>query len=413
MWGVLALVGLTVPATAHGASVQVVAHRDIGVDLTVARAGRTYLVSRSVSSVRSRSAAPGRAFGPWRTLMRAGDGERAVAAGIAANGSSVTVLESRRRLRVLSFGAQGPVRRTVRGADFAASAVASSGAAVVVWFHHRADRRWRLEAATREPGGARFGAAEPLSPFVRRPCCTSVSAAMGDRGDAVVTWSSSSRPSVWATVRRPGQGFGRTRQLAGAAAGAPRAVVGADGTAVLAYSVQRVPRRPEDGLALHRALPGGAFGPAVRVNPGGGVTSADVAVTPTGAVSVAWVDAVHGARVHLSEATPGQPFAQTALLGTNVRPNAVALAADDDGRAVVAWSQRAPARRSYREQAMGAMRLAGGAPFEAPVSLGAPWRAVEPRMARLVPGGALVVWKGSRYGPPAARRTTLAVTRLP
>jgi hypothetical protein len=413
VWGVLALVGVSVPATAHGASVQVVAHRDIGVDLTVARGGRAYLVSRSDSSVRSRSAAPGRAFGPWRTLMRAGDAERAVSAGIAANGSSVMVLEGGRRLRVLSFGAQAPVSRTVRHADFAASALASSGAAVVVWFHHRADRRWRLEAATREPGGTRFGAAESLSPFVRRPCCTTVSAAMGDRGDAVVTWSSTSRPSVWATVRRPGQGFGRTRQLAEAAAEAPRAVVGANGTAVLFYSVQHVPRRPEDGLALHRAAPSGAFDAAELVNPGGGITTADAAVTPTGAVSVAWVDEVHGARAHLSEGTAGRPLVPTALVGANVRPNGLALAADADGRVVVAWSERAPSRRAYREQAMGAMRPARDAPFGPAVALGAPSRAVEAGLARLVPGGALVLWKGSRYGPPAARRTTLAVTRLP
>ena len=53
-------------------------------------------------------------------------------------------------------GSAGAVALSAPGAraDFAASAVAPSGAAVVVWFRHRGARRWRLEAATREPGRA-------------------------------------------------------------------------------------------------------------------------------------------------------------------------------------------------------------------------------------------------------------------
>ena len=179
------------------------------------------------------------------------------------------------------------------------------------------------------------------------------------------------------------------------------------------YSTQHVPLRAGDGLQLHRAVRGGAFGPAEHVNPGGGVTIAEVAATAGGRVLVAWCDRVHGARVHLSEAAAGEPLAATAELGANVGAKRIALAADDAGRAVVAWSQRASAAPVYSERAVAALRAAPGTPFGRPVALGAPWRTAEPGVARLVPGGgALVAWNGARYGAPAQRRSALLVTRL-
>jgi hypothetical protein len=342
-------------------------------------------------------------------------------AGVAAGGSGVAFLQSRgRTVRVVAFGARGrvgtPVAVPSRGgdADFAASAVAGSGAAVVVWFRHRGDGRWRLEASIRDAGAAGFGRGEPLSGFIRRACCTSVTAAIGERGDAVVTWSSTARSSVWAALRRPGRGFRSAQRLTAAASDAPRAAVGAGGAAAVIYSTQHVPLRASDGLQLHRAASGGSFGSAEHVNPGGGVTIGDVAVAPDGDLTVAWLDRVHGARVHVSDAPATERLAASAELGTDVSPRALALATDDAGRAVVAWSQRTPSKGSYREQAQAATRPATTAPFGPPTALGHPWRAAEPQLAHLVPGGgALVLWKGSRYDGPTARRTALAVTRLP
>ena len=282
-----------------------------------------------------------------------------------------------------------------------------------MWFRHRGAGRWRLEAATRAPGARSFGAPEPVSAYVRRPCCTAVSVAIGERGDAVATWSSTVRPAVWAALRRPGERFGRARRLAADASDAPRAVVGAGGAAAVLYSTQHVPLRAGDGLQLHRASPAGAFGPAEHVNGGGGVTVADAAVTPAGRVLVAWCDRVHGPRVHVSEAAPRAPLAAGAELGADVRPKRLAVAADDAGRAVVAWSQPASAAAAHRERAVAALRPAGGAPFGTAVALGSPWRATEPTLARLVPGGgALVAWNAARYGGPARRRSALLVTRL-
>jgi hypothetical protein len=367
--------------------------------LAVDRSGRAFVVDTSASSARVRSAAPGGPLGPWRTVVRAGESERVMDAGVSAGGRGIAVVQRGRTVRLLTFAG-----RLVGGgeADFAASAVAPSGAAIVVWFRHRDDRRWRLEASIRDAGARRFGAPQPLSPFIRRACCTTVSTAIGQRGRAVVTWTSTSRPAVWAALRGPGRRFGRAQRLAGGAADAPKAVVG--GVAAVLYSTQHVPLRPSDGLQLRRAT-SGRFGPAEHVNPGGGVTIAEAVVTAFSHVAVAWVDKVHGDRVHLSEARPGGPLAATAELGNDVSPRALAIDADDDGRAIVAWSERASATR---EQITTATRSAGGAPFGPAAALGHAWPTAEPEQARLAPSGAVLLWKHD-----TARRTALAVARLP
>ena len=419
-------IGLMLVAAAPSGAAQVIAPRDVAAALAVGRDGRAFVVSPSarpdtgtLPAVRRRSASPGAAFGASRVLMRSSPADRAVDAGVAADGTGLIVVQSargaRRSVRAVAFGPRGRLGRpqalSAPGAraDFAASAVASSGAAVVVWFRHRG-ARWRLEAATREPGRTRFGPPQALSSFVRLPCCTSVSVAIGARGDAAATWSSTARPAVWAALRGAGQRFGAPRLLARDASDAPRVVVGDGGAVALTYSTQHVPLRAADGLQLHRAPSAGAFGPAEHVNPGGGVTIAGAAVTTAGRVLLAWRDQVHGARVHLSEAAPGQPLAAIGELGGDVSAKHVSVATDDDGRALVAWSQRVSARR---EQAVAALRSTTGAPFAAPVALGTAWPAAEAGPARLVArGGALVAWNGARFGRPAQRRSALLVTRL-
>ena len=262
--------------------------------------------------------------------------------------------------------------------------------------------RWRLEAATREPGGARFGAPRPISAFVRRPCCTSVSVAIGARGDAVATWTSTARPAVWAALRRAGRGF-RAAAAAGRATGSTRSrvVVGAGGAAALTYSTQHVPLRATDGLQLHRAPRGGPFGPAEHVNPGSGVTVAAAAVTDAGRVLIAWRD-----RCAARACTSPRPRRASRWPPRRARPDVtaerLAVAADDDGRAVVAWSQRR--RRRPREQAFAAMRPAQRR------AVRRPGRPRGGRGARPSPGSrgscraAARSWRGTRRAT-AARRS--------
>jgi hypothetical protein len=415
--GVLLSLGLVLPATAHAATAQVVATRNLGADIAAGDDGRVFLVTRAADA---RVAHPGEVFGPPRRLMPSSRTGRVVDAGVAADGRGVLIVQGEdrrsRRVGVVTFSVLGRVGRPVpvstdRGrADFAALDVARSGAAVVVWFRHRRDGRWRLESSIRDPGAAAFGAPVPISAFVRRACCTSVSVAIGERGDAVATWTSTARPAVWAAARRPGHAFRRPQRLAVASSGAPKAVVGASGAAAVTYMTQHVPLRASDGLQLHRMTPGGAFGVAEHV---GGATVGAAAVTPEGHVLVARVDRDDG-RVHVSEGEPAEPLVETGTLGTDVALRGLAVAADDEGHAVVAWSQRVSGAPAYREQALAAIRQAGDRALGPVVPLGRPWRTATPALAALVPGaGPIVLWSGSRYGGPAAGRTGLIVTRLP
>jgi hypothetical protein len=420
-----AALGAMVPsgATVHAAARPLVAPGAARADLAVSDDGRAFLVSTGGrGAVLVRSAAPGAGFGPPRTLMRRAPGVRGMRAGIAADGSGVIALQTghgtRREVRAAAFGARGrpghPVTISRGNAnDLAALDVAPSGAATVVWFRHGRRGRWRLEAAVREAGAARFGPPRALSAFVRRPCCTSVSVAIGERGDAAVTWTSTSRPFVWAALRSARHGFHRPQTLATDASDEPRAVVGAGGTAAVIYSVQHVPARPDDGLQLHRAARGAPFGRAERVDPGRGVTVGAASVTPAGRVLVAWTDAARAA-VHVSEAAPAGPLVDSGVLGANVTAGALSVAGRDDGRVVVAWPRLVATAPAVREQAMAATRPADGAPFGPAIPLGRPWREARPALVRLVPdGGALVAWTGARSGARAERRVALEVTRLP
>ena len=411
------LVALSVAsaAPAEAAPPQALGRADRGAGVAVGDGGRAYLVSAGGRLARLRSADPGARFGPPRVLVRAGGGDRPVDAGVAADGSGVIVVQrargARRSVRAARFRPGGRLATaatvsTGRGsADFAASAVADSGAAVIAWFRHRPDGRWRLEAVVRGPGRASFGAPEPLSPYVRRPCCTLVSVAAGERGDAVATWRSTSRSGAWATLRRPGGHFVRAQRIAEDPVGRParrrrcrrrRARVG----------IQRVPARPSDGPQLRRAQRDGTFGAAEPVDAGCEASGAEAAVGPAGSVLVACVSR-QDARVHLFEAPPGGPLRPAGALGAGVAPQIrPALAAGDAGGAVVAWSQPAPGG-ARRELALAAVRPARGAPLGPAVALGRPRRTAAPVVARLAPGGgALVLWH-------ADRGARLFVTRLP
>ena len=238
----------------------------------------------------------------------------------------------------------------------------------------------------RDPGAAAFGSPRAVSPLQRLPCCTAVAAAIGERGDAVLTWRSTLRPAAWAALRAAGERFRPPQRLAPESSDVPRAAIGADGTAAVIYSSQRVPLRPGDGLRLHRAPSGGPFGAAEIVNPGGGVTLGNVTVTRAGRTAVAWIEPT-AARVRLSEAGPRMPLGAGAVLGADAAPRAPVVAADDDGRTVVAWTARAPSRRSLDERVVAATRSALTAGFGAPVALGAPWPIAAPRVVRLSPGG--------------------------
>src|SRR4051812_50213807 len=91
-------------------------------------------------------------------------------------------------------------------------------------------------------------------------------------------------------------------------------------------------------------------------------------------------------------------------MGTNVASTGLAVAADDEGRAVIAWSQLVSGAPAYREQAVAAIRQAGELAFGSVVPLGRPWRAARPPPAPLGLGArANVVGGAARHGGPDGR----------
>ena len=137
------------------------------------------------------------------------------------------------------------------------------------------------------------------------------------------------------------------------------------------------------------------------------MTLGNVTVTRAGRTAVAWIEPT-AARVRLSEAGPRMPLGAGAVLGADAASRAPVVAADDDGRTVVAWTARAPSRRSLDERVVAATRVASTAGFGPPVALGAPWPVGAPRAVRLIPGGgALVLWTGT-----GRRRSAHTLTRL-
>ena len=137
------------------------------------------------------SAAPGAAFAPPRAVIAPDDADRLAEAGIAASGETVAVaLRMRgghRRVRatiVAPDGSRTPLRTisfNAHSARQAHLAVAPSGEAVAAWLQYDG-ARWRVGAALRPAGAARFDRPVALSGPVRAaPSSRSRSAAAATR----------------------------------------------------------------------------------------------------------------------------------------------------------------------------------------------------------------------------------------
>jgi hypothetical protein len=110
--------GLTLVAAAPAPAAQVIAPRDVSAALAVAGDGRAFVVSPSarpdsgtLGAVRRRSASPGAAFGASQRLMPSGAADRAVDAGVAADGSGLIVVQNRRSVRAVAFDPSGRLGR--------------------------------------------------------------------------------------------------------------------------------------------------------------------------------------------------------------------------------------------------------------------------------------------------------------
>jgi hypothetical protein len=283
----------------------------------------------------SLSTRSGDSFGPVRPVTVADPFERVWSAGLAADGSAVVLTVRKhapiQRVRATLVGPDGSRRgpMTLSGRAHAAVhpvlAVAPDGTAVAAWLWH-AKPSWLVVAAVRRPGQPRFDAPQILSPPTRpvrhlqpRPW---VHVAAGDGGRAVLTWQ-----------------------------------IGGD--AVL----------PEAPLHVRTAGTDGVFGPDQPLGGAGGLADVGLAVDPSGAVQVAYLDehfAGHEApsRLHVAQAVAGAPLSAPAVLSSGGKGTSsgsqVGATFSADGSATVVW-----ARPGDRYEAGGTleafMRPAGGA----------------------------------------------------
>ncbi|WP_028065395.1 hypothetical protein [Solirubrobacter soli] len=181
-------------------------------------------------------------------------------------------------------------------------AVSLSGRAIVA-YPARTRRGWRVEASTRARRDGRFGSPRVLS--ASGPDYPSVDVAIGQRGDALVTWH----------VEQEADGL----------------LTGSEGPVWASF-------KPA----------GGRWAPAQALGDGGEFSSLSSAVSPTGRMLVAWLPWYYGtrgteepSRLMIAERAPGGAFAGARELARST-PGAVedggpVTSVADDGRALVAW----------------------------------------------------------------------------
>jgi hypothetical protein len=262
---------------------------------------------RPVISISKRS---GDGFAPVAPLTVADPFEKAWNAELDASGNAVVLTVRRhkptQRIRatfVTAAGARsGP--RTISAPSHSSTgpqlAVAADGTAVAAWDWH--DRSgWRVQAAVRLPGRARFGAPQTLSPPAPGNARPWVHVAAGSGGRAALTW-----------------------QVGGSFA------------------------LPESQLHALTAGTDGAFGPDQALPGVSGLADVALAVDPSGAVQLAYLDEHYyghegSSSLHVAQGTAGAPLAAPAVLSSGGKGTSsgaqVATAFSADGSATVAWAK--------------------------------------------------------------------------
>jgi hypothetical protein len=178
--------------------------------------------------------------------------------------------------------------------------MAHGGRAVVAWdsqdVGEEANEAYRVYAAVRSAGSARFGAAQlldPGGPAIRSP--GRVALGLGRDGSAVVAWSSprgSFAGGISSAVRVASAGprgrFGLQRELAPSGA-VGEVAVGAGGAALVVWSQLAPEEEPVDVIAALRPGGASAFGAPEAVSPSERAHDPSVAFDPrTGHAVVAW-----------------------------------------------------------------------------------------------------------------------------
>jgi hypothetical protein len=283
-----------------------------------------------------------------------------------------------------------PLSRAGRGARSPVVAVDRAGNAVVAW-SQQTRRGWRLAAARRAAGSARFGRSRAIS---RSGACCLEKAVAVTGARWAIAWSERD------AIRFVTGGTAAARAFAVRARGESvwdddiDLAIGADGTVALGWRQQlrRVGRWRSMGAVI---IPGASAPIAHRLAPDVDETDPDgvfrpdagprVAVAAAGEALFAVPRAASGGRlgiVTVSFAAPAWP--QPEPLGADVGVD-VRLVTADDGRVAAIWSDWADPAAAIRV----AVRPPGGpfgAPFELAKDAGARWPGVGIHGDRLAAG---------------------------
>lgn len=256
----------------------------------------------------------GAGFGPLKPLTTADPFEKVWDSDLALNGDAVVLTVRKhlptQRIRATFVQAGGARSGPMTISDHAHSAsspqldVAADGTAVAAWQWHD-PAGWRVQAAIRRPGEARFDKPQTISPpapingrIQERPW---INVGAGDGGRAVVTW-----------------------QIGGS------------------YEL------PESSLHVLTAGADGVFGADQQLAGAGGLADVGLAISPAGDVQVAYLDEHFSGHegpssLHVSQGPAGGTLSAPAVLstggkGTSSGPQ-VAATFSQDGTATVAWAK--------------------------------------------------------------------------
>ena len=254
------------------------------------------------------------------------------------------------RVAIRSGGRFGPSRRVVKHRRIAPPSLAGNarGDLALAWFEDRGTDKDRVYVALRRAGHA-FGKPIRLATGPLR----GIAAAVGSRGDVLVTWVA--RGKVHARLRRHGHGFGRAETLRSDPAFAVglHPAITSSGRAYVAWSAQALFEGGDSGPAYYEVAtrPAGAarFRRAQRLDrlPAGRLGGPlDLALTGRGNAIAAWISD----RVRVAETgADGRFGAPRDLTAPGVVPDddvtrlgGVDAAATPAGARLVTWTAAGP-----------------------------------------------------------------------
>jgi hypothetical protein len=358
-------------------------------------------------------------FGPFAPITAADPFEKVWSAEMTPAGETVVLTirkhKPTQRIRatlVQPDGTRSAVRTISDHAHSSTSPtldVAPDGSAVAAWQWHDKSG-WRVQAAIRRPGQARFDKPQTISPPAptikgrqQRPW---INVAAGTGGRAVVTWQIGgdyTLPESSLHVLTAGADgvFGSDQELAGAGGlAAVGLAISPAGDVQVAYLDQHYSgHEGPSSLRVANGVAGGELSSPVVLSRGGKGTSSGAQIAATfaqdGTATVAW-------------AKPGDNYEQGGTLEVFTRPRGgafgaaqqiasgaqgIALASGPGSAAVLSWMRNSPGPVNLRWAVHAATRPAAGGPFGGDETISAADRnALWPSVAMTPNGDALAVF---------------------